>query len=426
LAQVGKPGPVVIDVPINLQRESSCYRGKERAFFEGVYADETHLSSDQCRRFFELLARAQRPLLYLGGGLSRPEGSRAIRRFNERFRIPVVNTLMGKGVVDETSPEALGMLGMFGTPCPNRVIQQNDFFFAVGVRWDDRVADKVGFAIQATIAYIDINPVKVRQIREERAPGFSLVGDAAVLLDELSDHAEAHDIRLSIDAWREECATIKRQWPLDYNRSAEALQQAEIIAHLDKLLPADAVVTTGVGNHQMLAAQYLRMRSPRHFLTSGSFGTMGFGMPTAVGAHFARPDAVILTIDGDGSLRMNLGELYTIGSQRLPIKILLLNNLSDGMVRNLEDSAYGGRHSATSRQLDADFSVVARTFGFGYSRRITQRSELEEGLRGLLEASGPALLEARTDIDEAVYPIVPAGHSYSEMVLGPYIRKVEG
>lgn len=425
LAQAGKPGPVVIDLPIDLQRESSSYRGKDRAFFEEVYKDETHLSPEQRRRFFELLSGAKRPLLYLGGGLSNPEGSRAIRRFNERFRIPVVNTLMGKGVIDETSPEALGMLGMFGAPCPNMVIQENDFFFAIGVRWDDRVADKVGFAIQATIAYIDINPAKVRQIREERAPGFSLIGDAAVLLDELSDYAEAHDIHLSIDEWRQQCVTVKRQWPLDYNRTAEALQQAEIIAHLDELLPAEAIVTTGVGNHQMLAAQRLRMKTPRRFLTSGSFGTMGFGLPTAVGAHFAQPDAMVLVIDGDGSLRMNLGELYTIGSQRLPIKVLLLNNLSDGMVRNLENSAYGGRHSATTRDFDADFSVVARTLGFSHSRRITRRTELARALREFLDATGPALLEARTDIDEAVYPVVPAGCSYKDMVLGPYIRRVD-
>lgn len=426
LAKAGKPGPVVIDVPINLQKGSSNYLGKDRAFFERVYQDETHLSAEQCRRFFELLANARRPLLYLGGGLNTPEGSAAVRRFNERFRIPVVNTLMGKGVIDETGPDALGMLGMFGTPCPNMVIQENDFFFALGVRWDDRVADKVGFAIQATIAYVDINPVKVRQIREERAPAFSVIGDAAVFLRELTDHAEARDLRLSIDGWREHCATTKRQWPLDYDRAAEALQQAEIISRLDALLPETAIITTGVGNHQMLAAQHLRMRSPRRFLTSGSFGTMGFGMPTAVGAHFARPDAPIIVIDGDGSLRMNLGELYTIGAQKLPIKILLLNNLSDGMVHNLEDSSYGGRHSATVREFDADFSAVARECGFTFSRRITRREELDGALRAFLSAPGPSLLEARTDINEKLYPVVPAGRSYGEMVLGPHIRKVEG
>jgi len=312
---------------------------------------------------------------------------------------------------------------MYGTPCPNMMIQKNDFFFAVGVRWDDRVADKVGFAIQADIAYIDINPRKVRQIREERSPSFSVIGDAAVYLNDLCDFAEQNDIRLSIDAWRNECVATRRRWPLDFHRDAASLQQAEIMALLDELLPDDAVITTGVGNHQMLAAQHLRMRQPGRFLTSGSFGTMGFGMPTAIGAVFARPGALVLVIDGDGSFRMNMGELYTIGSNQLPIRILLLNNMSDGMVRNLEDAAYGGRHSATSRDLDADFSAVAKTFGFAYSRRITERSLLKEALQEFLAARGPALLEARTDIDEAVYPIVPAGKSYSDMVLGPHIRE---
>lgn len=183
------------------------------------------------------------------------------------------------------------------------------------------------------------------------------------------------------------------------------------------------IVTTGVGNHQLLAAQHLRMRRPRQFLTSGSFGTMGFGVPAAIGACFANPDARVITIDGDGSFRMNMGEMHTIGTLGVPVKILLLNNHSDGMVRNLEDVAYGGRHSATERACDVDFAAMAKLCHFTFSERVVDRNDLAARLDDLLAADGPALLEVVTDIDEVLYPVVRPGTSYADMELGPYIRE---
>ncbi len=422
-AQSGKPGPVVLDMPINLQKESSNYRELSKQFFEDVYHDEKHLSPVQCEQFFSLLKAAKRPLLYLGGGLSSDASTAALRRFNQRYRIPSVNTLLGKGVIDEYASESMGMLGMYGTPAANMVIQENDFFFAIGVRWDDRVAEKVGFAIDAKIAYVDINTVKVRQIREERFPEFSVIGDAAGILNELAAYGEEHDITLDIDGWRDECIATKNSWPLDYNRGAAALQQAEVIELLSTRLPEDYIISTGVGNHQMLSAQYLKMRRPRRFLTSGSFGTMGFGLPSAIGACIADPEASVFVIDGDGSMRMNMGELHTVGTLELPVKILLLNNHSDGMVRNLENAQYEGRHSATERQKDVNFSRIAHELGFSFTRRVTERSALQEALEQFVSTEGNALLEVITDIEEAVYPIVPAGSSYKGMNLGPYIKK---
>lgn len=424
LAAEGKPGPVVIDFPLNLQQDVVAARPALRTDFSRVYADESHLSPEQCARFFDLLRASRRPLLYIGGGLNSERGSRAIRRFNRLFAMPSVNTLMAKGVLDETDPIALGLLGMFGTPYANMIIQENDFFFAIGVRWDDRVAEKVGFAIHSRIATIDINPAKVHQIRSERNPDFSVIGDAPTFLDDLSAYAETNGIVLEIEPWRERAASLKRAWPLAYRREAPVLQQAEVLDLLNELLPANALLTTGVGNHQLLAAQYLRMRAPQRFLTSGSFGTMGFGMPSAVGAHFAAPEATVIVIDGDGSLRMNLGEVHTIGTLHLPIKILLLNNMSDGMVRNLEDAAYGGRHSATERPQDVSFSAIARLCGFTFAERIAKRVDLRSGLEDFLAADGPAMLEVMTDIEEAIYPIVPAGKGYHDMNLGPYIHEV--
>ncbi|MFW6169983.1 MAG: thiamine pyrophosphate-binding protein [Planctomycetota bacterium] len=423
-ARAGKPGPVVIDMPINLQQNVNQYAGNNLNRFANTYRDECHLSDEQCEHFFRLLMAAKRPLLYLGGGINSRAGSQAIRGFNAMFRIPSVNTLMGKGVVDEHAPTSLGLLGMFGTPYANKIIQENDFFFAVGVRWDDRVAEKVGFAIDARIAYIDINPEKVHQIRTERNPEFSFVGDTATALDDLTNYAQKHQLAIAIEPWIEHAAALKRSWPLDYRRDGQCIQQAEVLDLLNRYVDEDTIITTGVGNHQLLAAQYLRMSRPKSFLTSGSFGTMGFGMPSAVGAHYANPDTQVVVVDGDGSFRMNMGEMYTIGARSLPIKILLLNNLSDGMVKNLEDVAYGGRHSATLRPCDVNFAGMARHCHFQVATRVSCRADLPAALGEFMQSTGPSLLEVMTDTEEVLYPVVRPGTSYAQMVLGPYIREV--
>ncbi|MFA6609374.1 MAG: thiamine pyrophosphate-binding protein [Candidatus Omnitrophota bacterium] len=423
LAKSGKPGPVVIDIPINLQQSINKYTGNNLDRFKTVYSSECHLSDGQCEHFFKLLTEAKRPLLYLGGGLNSKSGSDAIRRFNSVFNIPSVNTLMAKGVVDENGPAALGLLGMFGTPCANMIIQKNDFFFAIGVRWCDRVAEKVGFAIDAKIAYIDINPQKVYQIRNEREPEFSFIGDAACALNDLTDYAERKNIAILIDSWIQYAIKLKKAWPLDYCRDGSSIHQAEVLDLLGKFVNDDTMITTGVGNHQLLAAQYLKMRKPRSFLTSGSFGTMGFGMPSAVGVFYANPEATVIVVDGDGSFRMNMGEMYTIGSLDLPIKILLLNNMSDGMVRNLEDVAYGNRHSATERRSDINFAELAERCHYKFAKRVISRSELSEGLSAFMKTTGPCLLEVMTDIEEVLYPVVRAGASYKDMALGPYIKE---
>jgi len=207
-------------------------------------------------------------------------------------------------------------------------------------------------------------------------------------------------------------------------RDNKTIYQAEALDLLNSLIDGDTIITTGVGNHQLLAAQYLRMRKPESFLTPGSFGTMGFGMPSAVGAYYANPDSTVIVIDGDGSFRMNMGELYTIGSLELPIKILLLNNKSDGMVRNLEDVAYGKRHSATERKTDVNFAEIAKHCHYKFAQRIVSRSELAESLGSFMRTAGPCLLEVMTDIEEVLYPVVRAGSSYKDMDLGPYIKEV--
>ncbi|HBO35652.1 MAG TPA: acetolactate synthase [Sphaerochaeta sp.] len=424
LAKAGKSGPVVIDLPLNLQQKEVMYEGIPLSHFSEVYAQEVHLSDSQCAQFFELLCQAKHPLLYLGGGLNNQEGSKAIRRFNELFNIPSVNTLMAKGVIDETEALHLGMLGMFGTPSANTIIQENDLFLAIGVRWDDRVAEKVGFAIHAKIAFIDIHPEKVHQIRNERQPTFSFIGNAATILNDLSDWAIKHAITLEIGPWQEYATQLKKSWPLDYNRETPAIQMAQVLQLLNGKLTDEAIITTGVGNHQLLSAQYLDRKNPRTFLTCGAFGTMGSGMPLAVGAVNAKPSSPVIVVDGDGSFRMNMGELFTIGTQHFPIKILLMNNHADGMVYNLEDVSYGGRHSATCRNEDVRFDHMATLCGFSYSKRIIAAKDLEEALDAWLSTDGPAFLEVITDRSEVLYPVVRPGSSYKQMELGPYIKKI--
>jgi acetolactate synthase-1/2/3 large subunit len=423
-AKSGKPGPVVIDFPMDKQQKVHEYQGMNVMRFEESYHDDRHLCEEQCAEFFRLLLNSKKPLLYLGGGLNSEAGSQAIREFNEYFKIPSVNTLMAKGVVDERDELNLGMLGMFGTPYANMLIQENDFFFAIGVRWDDRVAEKVGFAIGTDIAYIDINPEKMHQIKIERGPKFTFIGDAPTAVRDLLDYARKHNITLDIREWQERARYLKRAWPLDYDRESEHIQSAEVMALLAGYIDGNTKISTGVGNHQMLAAQYLPMQKARSFMTSGSFGTMGFSLPTSIGVCYANPDARVIAIDGDGSLKMNLGELHTVASLDLPVKILMLNNRSDGMVQNLQDAAYGGARTGTQRPKDVRFADIAESFGFSYAVRISDRKNLREGIEAFLNAEGPCFLEVCSDSEEILYPKVPAGGAYKDMILGPYIKNV--
>jgi acetolactate synthase-1/2/3 large subunit len=423
-AKSGKPGPVVIDFPLDKQQKIHNYQNMDVIRFKESYHDDRHLSEKQCEDFFKLLLNSKRPLLYLGGGLNSECGKQAIREFNDFFEIPSVNTLMAKGVVDERDGLNLGMLGMFGTPYANMLIQENDFFFAIGVRWDDKVAEKVGFAIGADIAYINIDPEKMHQIKIEREPKFTFIGDVATAIGNLLNYAKKHKICLEIQEWQKRATCLKSSWPLDYNRESEYIQSAEVMAKLADYIDGNTKIATGVGNHQMLAAQYLPMQMAKSFMTSGSFGTMGFCLPTAIGIHYANPHSRVLAIDGDGSLRMNLGELHTIVSLDLPIKILMLNNNSDGMVQNLQDIEYEGIRIGTQRPKDVHFADIASSFGFTYAERISNINDLKKSIEAFMNADGPCFLEVCTDREEILYPKVPAGESYKDMILGPYIKHV--
>lgn len=423
LAKSGKPGPVVIDFPFDIQKNEGTYQAIDPQRFRHKYDEERHLGENQCKEFFDLLQSAKRPLLYIGGGLNSEEASERIRNFNRRYKVPSIWSLMGKGILNEKADWALGMLGMFGVPAANIAIQSTDLFVAFGIRWDDRVSQKVGESgLEAEIAYFDVNPEKVQEVRFSRNPKFSFIGKAETALDDILNYAEKHDIKLDIGGWQDYAFNLKKEHQLDFNRDATAIQQAEVMELLSGMLTEDTKLTTGVGNHQMFAAQYLVSLKPKTFLTSGGYGTMGFALPTAIGAHYANPEATVIAIDGDGSLLMNLGELFSVGKYQLPVKVLLLNNHGDCMVRNIQDILYGGAHVGTKKITSISFANVAREMGFSFHRRVEDRTELKKGLEDFVSADGPSFLEVVTDVDEVLYPRIPAGLGYKDMILGPHMK----
>ena len=425
-AKSGKPGPVVIDFPYDVQRKKGIYNGTDIERYRLKYDQETHLGENQCRLFFNLLQGSKRPLLYIGGGLNSQKASDKIREFDRMFDIPSINSLMGKGILDESLDTSLGMLGMFGTPYANMAIQETDLFVALGVRWNDRVVQKVGESgLKAEIAYIDINAEKVQEVRVTRNPKFSFIGDASTVLEDLIEYVRKNPIKLNISDWKQHAASLKRRFPLNYNRYATLIQAAEVMDILSRNMTENTKVTTGVGNHQMLAAQYLKTARPKSFMTAGAFGTMGFSLPAAIGVHFADPKARVIAIDGDSSIKMNMGEIHTIGSQGIPIKVLLINNHADGMVRNIQAALYNRQFTATERNFDADFASIAKECGFAWCRKIRKKGELEPTIKEFLTAEGPCFLEIVTDCEEGVYPVIPQGKGYKDMILGDYIKEVK-
>jgi acetolactate synthase I/II/III large subunit len=425
-AKTGKPGPVVIDFPLDLQRKAGVYHGIDIDRYRMKYDQETHLGNNQRRHFFTLLKNSKRPLLYIGGGMNSKKASSLIREFNRMFNIPSINSLMGKGILDESLDTSLGMLGMYGTPYANMAIQETDLFVALGVRWNDRVVQKVGESgLKAEIAYVDINAEKVQEVRVTRNPKFSFIGDASTVLEDLIEYAQKNSVTLNIDAWRQRAASLKRKYPLNYNRDSSEIQSAAVLDLLSQNLNENTKITTGVGNHQMLAAQYIKTVRHRSFVTSGAFGTMGFSLPASIGVYFSDQSARVIAIDGDSSIKMNMGELHTIGSLGIPIKVLLLNNHADGMVRNIQAVFYERQFNGTERGYDADFSKIAGECGFKWFRKIRKHEELEPAMKEFLAADGPCFLEVVTDRNEAVYPVIPQGKGYKDMVLGPYIKEIE-
>ena len=423
IARSGRPGPVVIDVPKDVQNATAVFTGSGllpvRGYQERIDAlAETQISAAEGEAFFAMLGKAERPLLYCGGGIINGEAAPELRAFAERFGIPVVTTLMGIGSVDTTSELSLQMLGMHGTAHANYAVEDCDFLFAIGARFDDRVAGQVKeFAAGAAIAHLDIDASEIEKVKHV---DWAHVADAKRGLLQLQKAGAG--FKKDFRRWREHVAKLKGQHGLAYDTESSAIQAEYVLQQLNEITQGEAIVTTGVGQHQMWAAQYIDFKHPRTFLTSGSMGTMGFGLPAAIGAQLANPGKLVIDVDGDGSIRMNLGDLETLTTYDIPVKVLLLNNLGDGMVRQWQDLFYTGRYAGTDKSLHKkDFIKAAEADGFPFAKRASAVEDVRPLLEEFCRASGPAFLEVMTDTHGHVYPMVGPGMGYKEMITGKWI-----
>jgi acetolactate synthase I/II/III large subunit len=426
IARTGRPGPVVLDVPKDVQNWTGIYQGAGTLPLPGYRSrlgqvGAQRLGNARMDEFFDLLAAARRPLIYAGGGIVNGEASAALRAFAEAFEIPVVTTLMGIGSVDTTHRLSQGMLGMHGAAFANYAVDDCDFLIAVGARFDDRVAgDPKRFAANARhIAHFDID---VSEINKVKRVDWHHVGALEVALDSLIRHGQQRGFKPDYSSWHAHCADLKRTYAMNYDRASELIQPYYVIEEINRLTRGEAIIATGVGQHQMWAAQYFDFCEPRLWLTSGSMGTMGFGLPAAIGAQFAHPDRLVIDIDGDASIRMNLGELETVTTYDLPVKVVVLNNFGDGMVKQWQKLFFKGRLSASDKSLHKkDFIKAAQADGFPWARRLDRKADVPSVIADFIAFKGPAFLEVIIDPDAGVYPMVGPGQPYANMITGDHI-----
>ncbi len=416
IASTGRPGPVLIDVPKDVGLEEFDYTPVEPGSVKLVgYRPTVKGNPRQIAQAVELLRQAQRPLLYVGGGAIAASAHAEIQELAEHFHIPVTTTLMGKGAFDESHPLAVGMLGMHGTAYANFAVSECDLLIAVGARFDDRVTGKLDeFASSAKVIHIDIDPAEVGKNRKPEVP---IVGDVRqVLIDLLHRIREAGvqtDSHQTL-SWRQKIKDWREDYPLQIPHPNDSLSPQEVIAELGHQAP-HAYYTTDVGQHQMWAAQFLNT-GPRRWISSAGLGTMGYGVPAAMGAKFALPEEDVICVSGDASFQMNLQELATIAQYDVNVKIVVINNGWQGMVRQWQQTFYDERYVASNMEVGMpDLVKLGDAFGVkGMS--ISRRDELAPAIAEMLAHPGPVLLDARVTKDENCYPMVAPGKNNAEML----------
>ncbi len=426
IARTGRPGPVVIDIPKDIQNWEGSFNGSATLPVPGyrqrmAAVSASKLSQLQCVRFFDLLKASRKPLIYAGGGVIHAEAAESLRTLAKHYGIPVTTTLMGIGAYDTRDEMSLHMLGMHGTAAANYAVDDCDFLIAVGARFDDRVAGVPDlFAPNAkAIAHFDIDESEINKVKKV---DWHHVGVLAPALDALLAYGQANVPPQDIGEWRDHIAKLKSTYALNYDRESTTIQPMQVIEEINKITQGEAIISTGVGQHQMWAAQYFDFAEPRLWMTSGSMGTMGFGLPAAVGAQFAQPGRLVIDIDGDASIRMNLGELETVTTYKLPVKVVVLNNYGDGMVRQWQKLFFKGRMSASDKSLHSkDFIKAAEADGFEFARRVSSKDDLPQAIAEFIAYEGPAFLEVIIDTDAGVYPMVGPGMSYAQMITGDFI-----
>ncbi len=408
LATTGRPGPVLIDVPKDLG-QGPC---------DAPFSDELDLpgyrvpargDSVQIEEAARLLREARRPLLYVGHGAVIADAGKAITTLAEKLRAPVVNTLLGKGAVDETHPLHLGMMGMHGTAYANKAVVDCDLIMAIGARWDDRITGRVSdFCTDAVKIHVDIDPAEFNKIVR---PDVMILGDARLVIEDLIPQVEMADTA----DWLKRCERWRKQYPLKYPKQG-GLRTQHVLDRLDAVTRGEAILTTDVGQHQMWAAQFCRARSNRHWITSGGAGTMGFGFPAAIGAQFANPGKKVWAIVGDGGFQMTQAELATAGLHKLPVKCLIINNHYLGMIRQWQEMFYENRISGADLEGNPDFVKLAQAHGIK-ALRIRRPGDVDRILREAHEYDeGPCVVVAEVVKEDNVFPMIPAGAAVSELI----------
>ncbi len=416
LASSGRPGPVLVDVPKDVFQGQGHYAPVTAIHLPG-YKVFTEGHTGQIRRAAQLVMESQRPLVYGGGGVLAAEASEELREFVEKADTPAVLTLMGLGALATDHPNFISMPGMHGSYAANMALTNCDLLIALGVRFDDRVTGRLAaFAPHAKIIHVDIDPA---EIGKNRTPDVPIVGDVKRVLPKITAQLEAPTKpREERKAWWKQVRAWKAEHPYVAVRSDKEIKPQHLMAEIDRISGGRAIVSSDVGQHQMWAAQFLRFKEPRLWVNSGGLGSMGFGLPGAIGAQFARPEKLVFALCGDGGFQMSIPELSTIVSHGLPIKIVIMNNGYLGMVRQWQTLFYANRLSSVELDCFPDAATLAAAYGFK-GKTIDKPWELGPALEAAVAEPGPYLLNVKVTRDENVFPMVPAGGAINEMVLGP-------
>jgi len=406
IASTGRPGPVLIDIPVDVQVNKAGTDVVSKIDLPG-YRVRTKGHAKQISTAAEAINKSEQPVLYVGGGVIIANASEELRELAEKAHLPVTMTLLGLGSYDQRKPESLDMLGMHGAAYANYAVQECDLLIAVGARFDDRVTGKIEtFAPHAKVIHIDIDPASISKNVHVDIP---VVGDAKDILGEMVKKVEYRERK----RWFDKIAEWKKKFAFRYDRNSSTVKPQYVVEEVCRQTKSDATITTGVGQNQMWAAQFYRFTRPRQLICSGGLGTMGFGLPAAIGAQVAKPDATVIDIDGDHSFNMTLTELPTAVEHNLPIKVCILNNGYMGMVRQWQELFYNKRYSK-SYLSNPDYAVVAQAMG-AVGITVDKKADVPKAIKKMLAEKRPCVVDFRIDREENVWPMVPAGKSLSEM-----------
>ncbi|HEY1405638.1 MAG TPA: biosynthetic-type acetolactate synthase large subunit, partial [Spirochaetota bacterium] len=410
IASTGRPGPVLVDIPVNVSNAELEFEYPESVDIRS-YKPNYKGHPMQIKKACELIEHAKRPVIYAGGGVILSDASDELQALVKKTGIPITTTLLGLGAFPENDPLSLGMLGMHGTYYANHAVHESDLLIAIGARFDDRVTGMISeFIPHAKVIHIDIDPASVSKNVEVDIP---IVGDCKMVITDLLKEVKAPEIT----KWVDHLLSMKKEHPLSYDRESSNLKPQYVVERFDALTNGNAIICTEVGQNQMWAAQFYQYSYPRHFISSGGLGTMGYGFPAAIGAQIAKPDATVIDIAGDGSIQMNIQELIVAVQHELPVIIAILNNGFLGMVRQWQQLFWNKRYSHTCIKTAPDFVKLAEAYG-AKGIRVESKDKVDDAIKeALATRDRPIIIDFHVEPEENVYPMVPGGKSVKDTIM---------